>query len=120
MVFNAVFNFFFSYIGGNCTYPCFPGVLLTSTPHNILSKPPAAFPRNHCRNNGQRSARNQSSRNDYHQFSERILAEPGIQPATSYSHVRYAIMLGKESRKERENKELQEQETDLFRIDVDK
>ena len=25
-----------------CTYPCFPGVLLTSTLHNILSKPLAA------------------------------------------------------------------------------
>ena len=27
-----------------CTYQCFPGILLTSTPHNILSKPLAAFP----------------------------------------------------------------------------
>ena len=34
---------------GQCTYPCFRGALLTSTPHNILSKPLAAFP--HCRNN---------------------------------------------------------------------
>ena len=25
---------------------------LTSTPHNILSKPLATFPNNHCRNNG--------------------------------------------------------------------
>ena len=32
--------------GGQCTYPCFPGVLLTSAPHNILSKPLAAFPHN--------------------------------------------------------------------------
>ena len=24
--------------GGQCTYPCCPGVILTSTPHNILSK----------------------------------------------------------------------------------
>ena len=31
----------FKHIESNkqCTYPCFPGVLLTSTPHNILSKP---------------------------------------------------------------------------------
>ena len=27
-------------------YPCFPGIILTSTPYNILSKPPAAFPHN--------------------------------------------------------------------------
>jgi hypothetical protein len=46
--------------GGQCTYPCFPGVLLTSTPHNILSKPLAAFPHNHYRNNGQRLERNES------------------------------------------------------------
>ena len=38
MVFNAVFN----------------SISVTSTPHNILSKPLAAFPRSHCRNNGQR------------------------------------------------------------------
>ena len=31
---------------------------LTSIPHNILFKPLAAFPRNHCRNNGQRWERN--------------------------------------------------------------
>ena len=41
------------YHGGQCTSPCFPGVVLTSTPHNILSKPLAAFPHKHCRNNGQ-------------------------------------------------------------------
>ena len=39
--------------GRQCTYPCFPGVLLNSTSHN-LSKPLAAFPNNHCRNSGQR------------------------------------------------------------------
>ena len=41
------------YCGGHCTYPCFclPGVLLTSTPHNILSKPLASFPHNHSENN---------------------------------------------------------------------
>ena len=35
------------YHSSHCTYQCFPGVLLTSTPHNILSKPLAAFPHNH-------------------------------------------------------------------------
>ena len=39
---------------GQCTDPCFPGVLLTSTPHNILSKPLAAFPLNHCQNNSEK------------------------------------------------------------------
>ena len=33
------------YRGGQCTYPCLSGVLLTRTPHNILSKPLAAFRR---------------------------------------------------------------------------
>ena len=56
-----------------------------STPHSILSKPMAAFPHNHCQNNGQRWERNESGRYDYHQSSERILAEPGIEPATPCS-----------------------------------
>ena len=48
--FSKVFHL---YSGGQCIYSCFPGVLVTSTSHNILSKPLAAFPHNHCRNNGQ-------------------------------------------------------------------
>ena len=66
--------------GGKNTYPWFPEVLpevpevlLTSTPHNILSKPLAAFPHNHSRNNGQQRERNESCCNDYHQSSEGIL-----------------------------------------------
>ena len=74
--------------GGQCTYPCFPGGPFTSTLHNILSKPLAAFPNNHCQNNGQRWERNGSCRNDYHQSSDRILAEPGIEPVISCSQVR--------------------------------
>ena len=46
MPFSTVFGL---YCGGQCTFPCFPGVLLTSTLHNILSKPLAAFPHIHCR-----------------------------------------------------------------------
>ena len=38
---------------GQCTYPSFPGVLLTGTPHNILSKSLASLTHNHFRNNGQ-------------------------------------------------------------------
>ena len=45
----------------------------TSTPHNIVSKPMAAFPHNHHRNNGQRSEIHESCHKDYHQSSERIL-----------------------------------------------
>ena len=63
--------------------PCFPGVGLTNTSHNIISKALAAFPHNHCRNNGQQWERNESCCNDYHQSSERMVAEPGIEPATS-------------------------------------
>ena len=68
-------------------YPYFPGVLLTNTLYNILSKPLAAFPHNHCRNNGQQWERNESCRNDYHQSLERIYPEPGIKPVTSSSKV---------------------------------
>ena len=31
---------------GRCTYPCFPAILFTSTPHKIHSKPLASLPRN--------------------------------------------------------------------------
>ena len=82
--FSAAFQL---YHGSKCTYPCFPAVLLTYTRHNILSKPLAAISHNHCRNNGQRSERHESCRNDYHQSLERILAEPGIKPETSCSQV---------------------------------
>ena len=44
MVLNAVFNIF------QCTCPCFPGVLLISTRHNIISKPLAAFAQHYRRN----------------------------------------------------------------------
>ena len=84
MVFSKLFQL---YRGGQYIYLCFPGVILTSTLRTILSKPLAAFPHNHCRNNWQRWQRNESCRNDYHQSSERTLAEPGIKPATSCSLV---------------------------------
>ena len=40
MPFSTVFQL---YCGDQCTYPCFSGILLTSTPSNILSKPIVAF-----------------------------------------------------------------------------
>ena len=48
------------YRGGKCTYPWFPGVVFTSTPHVIFSKPLAAFPRIDRLNNGQLRERNES------------------------------------------------------------
>ena len=74
MVLKAVSTVYQLSYGGQCTYmyPCFPGVLLISHPHNILSKPLAAFPHNPRRSNGK-----WLSCNDYHQSSERVLAEPG-------------------------------------------
>ena len=50
MLFSTLFQL---YRSGQCTYPCFPGVLLTSPLHSILSKPLAASPLNHDRNKGQ-------------------------------------------------------------------
>ena len=85
-VLTSISTVFQLYPGGQCTYPCFPGVLLTSTPHNILFKPLAAFSNNHT----QRWEWNKSCSNDYHQSSERILAEPEIETATSCSKVRNA------------------------------
>ena len=87
MLFSTVYQLC---LGGQCTYPCFSRVLLTSTLHNIPSKLLAAFPHNHCRNNRQGLARNESCRNDNHQSSERILAEPRIELATSFSQVHNA------------------------------
>ena len=52
MACNAVFNIISVYPSGQCTYPSFPGVLFTSTLHNILSKPLDRFPHNHHEDNG--------------------------------------------------------------------
>ena len=46
------------------SHPVRAGVLLTSTLHNILLKPLAAFALNHCGNNGQWSERNESCSSD--------------------------------------------------------
>ena len=37
---------FLLYCGNQCTYACCPHVSFTTTPHNFLSKPLAAFPHN--------------------------------------------------------------------------
>ena len=80
-------QYFKLYHSSQCTCPWFPGVLLTSTPHNILSKPLAAFPHNRCRNKWKWWERNKSCRNDYHHASEKILAKPGTELVTSCSQV---------------------------------
>ena len=73
------------YCRGQCTYPCFSGILFTSTLHNMLSKPLAAFPYNHCQNNREWQERNESSHNDYNQSMERTLAKPGDRTSDLFS-----------------------------------
>ena len=96
IMFNPVSTVLQSYHHSQCTYPCFPGFLITSTLLNSPSKPLVAFPRNHCQNNRQRCERNESCRNNYHQSSERILTDPGIEPATPLfsSLARYGLSHG--------------------------
>ena len=65
MMFNAVSTLFQLYRGVPCTYPCFPSVIFTSTPHNTASKPLATFPHNHRRKNRHGYERNESCRDDY-------------------------------------------------------
>ena len=63
MVFKAVFNS----ISDTLRRPLHLSMLswssLTRPPHNMLSKPLAAFPHNSCRSNGQRRKRNESCPN---------------------------------------------------------
>ena len=87
MVFNTVYNSISVILQRPVHLSIFSWVVLTITPHNVLSKALAAFPHNHCRNNGQQWERNELCRNDCHQSSERILAKQGIEPATSCSWV---------------------------------
>ena len=86
-MFSIVFHL---YRNSQCTYPCFSRVLLTCTPHNILSKALAAFPQNHHWNNRQQWEKNKFCPNYYHQSSERILAEPWIEQAICCSQVHNA------------------------------
>ena len=73
------FQSFQLYCGGQCIYPCFPGVLLTSTPHNILSKPLAAFPLN-----SRESGMNPVAMTIINPGKE-LWPTPGIEPAISCS-----------------------------------
>ena len=83
MVFNAIFNI----ISIISQEPFFPGVLINSASDNSLLKPLAAFPHNHDRNNGRRREKNKSCY--YHQSSERMSEEWGIEPAISSYQVFY-------------------------------
>ena len=56
----ALFIYLKLYCYGRSTNLCFPGVPLTITLHSSISKPLAAFPCNHHRNNGQQRKRNES------------------------------------------------------------
>ena len=77
--FSTVFQL---YHGSQCTYPCFSGV--SSTRHNILSMPLAAFPLNHCRNNGQWWQRNESCCNDLSSILRKYNGRARDQPTTPY------------------------------------
>ena len=79
MDFNAVSTVFQLHRGG---YPCFPGVLSTSIPRKILSKPLDAFPHNHYRSNGE----SERGMNPV-AMTERIMDEATIEPAISCSQV---------------------------------
>ena len=72
MVFNTVYNSISVILQRPVHLSILSWVVLTITPHNVLSKALAAFPHNHCRNNGQQWERNELCRNDCHQSSERI------------------------------------------------
>ena len=87
MLFSTVFQLYHS---GKCTYSCFPGVVLNSTPHNIISKPLAAFHVTTVETTDSGERGMNLFENDYRQSSKRILAELGIEPATSCSQVRNA------------------------------
>ena len=86
MPFSTIFQL---YQSGKCNYPCLPGVLLTSTRNNILSKPLAAFPHNHCR-------KMDSSKRGMNPVVMTIFiprkdtGQAGIKPTTSCSKVCYA------------------------------
>ena len=53
MIFSTVFNIILVISQLPVHLTMLTWSLLTSAKHNILSKPLAAFPHNHCRNNGQ-------------------------------------------------------------------
>ena len=88
MVFNADFNSISVISRGAVHLSMLSWSSLTSTPHDILSKLLAAFPHNHeTTDSGERGINPVTMT---HQSSERILAEPGIEAATSCSQVRNA------------------------------
>ena len=87
MVFDTIFNHISVTSRQSVHLSIVSWSILTSTPYSILSKPLAAFSHNHCGNNWQLWERNESCSNDYHQSSERIFAEPGIEPTTCFSEV---------------------------------
>ena len=75
----VLFQHVFNYITvASAPIHAFLEFFFTSTLHNILSKLLLAFPHCHRRSNGQEWEENGSYSNDYHQSSERLLAEPGL------------------------------------------
>ena len=88
MILNTVFTSFQSYYGFQYTYPCFPGVSLTSSLHCILSMFLAGFYITIIQTLVL-GAMNKSCPTEYHQSSEGNL----IKLMTSYSEVQYVTPL---------------------------
>ena len=82
IVFNAIFNSISVIVVASAPIHNFLEFFLTSTLHNNLSKPMAAFPQNRYRNNRQWWERNESCFNEYHKSTERVLG--GAWNRTSY------------------------------------
>ena len=80
MMFKAISTLIQSGWGGQCINPFFPGVLFTSTPYNILSKPLAAFPLFESGNNEQLWERNDSCGNDYQKLWKEYWSSWGSNP----------------------------------------
>ena len=73
--------------GSQWFYPCFTEVLLRNSLHNILPKPLAAFPHNHCGNNGEEGILLKWLSSNL----RKNIAGAGIKPVTSSSQGLYSI-----------------------------
>ena len=84
------FTSFHVYRSGQCTYPCIPAVVLISSLHNIPPKPLAACQHNIVETMNSSERGMNLGAMTIHQSSEKLLADPGIEPATSCSQILHA------------------------------
>ena len=73
-----------------CTYQCFPGVILTSAPYDIISKPLAAFPHDHLQTMDNRARGMNPVVMTIINHQEEHLTSQRFKPATSCSQVSFA------------------------------